>query len=676
MRKYFFPSILAIFCLLFSLCGNASVTTTTYQAYFKTDSFTLSAEAQQELSDLIKPLAATGDIEIFIAGHTDAEGNSEYNLNLSKARATSVATAFMALGVPSENIQSNYFGETKPVANNSSETGKAKNRRVEVTIKHTVINSMSDILNTDASLSPQQFAIDVAEPQRVKGKKGIEILIPVEAFTDSTGNEIKTGSAIITLTEFTNNADAFFHNVTTMSDKGILESGGMFNISATAGGQPLQLKPGKELEVKIPAPAPNDNMKVYVSKTDAQGNVVWVETNNVFKPVVLPVDTRTIALTSSVYEDFISGRIKLPGVEDIPGVKSFSLKEPEKPQAPCLRLEQEHDLKNSRLAYTVRSKKKRLEMLNEMNNKIEARNDIRKDKYQQQLAEYLNDSATYPERLKAYHKAKADFVVDYGPSSKQKLEKLAQDYEVAVMNARMAHCIKELLNASKNGRLYNSDLVRKAQVYCTGELKLFRDFNFERAWLKAYANCDLDYPGRKCYFPEYFEKGFSSPDKIFSLVLNEPEIKQVLTALIDDNRYILAKEKQLQKDAVNQAYVIRDYDYSPTISYYAATVGQLGYVNCDRLHPNDNVVAMDVQQVSNKAESFAFIQGISASQHLWPGENRFKKNDDLKLLSVYFENGRPFVAHQEVKMNNPKKVDFQYKEMKAEEFKQLVLSFI
>ena len=72
-----------------------------------------------------------------IQGHTDSQGSDEYNLILSAARAGTVRMYLLSKGVPEERVLGIGYGETMPIANNSSAAGRAKNRRVEFKIIET-----------------------------------------------------------------------------------------------------------------------------------------------------------------------------------------------------------------------------------------------------------------------------------------------------------------------------------------------------------------------------------------------------------------------------------------------------------------------------------------------------------------------------------------------------------
>jgi OOP family OmpA-OmpF porin len=68
---------------------------------------------------------------VTIAGHTDAKGTDAYNMDLGKRRAEAVRDLLVKYGAPAEKLKVESFGKTKPIAENDTEEGRAKNRRVE-----------------------------------------------------------------------------------------------------------------------------------------------------------------------------------------------------------------------------------------------------------------------------------------------------------------------------------------------------------------------------------------------------------------------------------------------------------------------------------------------------------------------------------------------------------------
>jgi outer membrane protein OmpA-like peptidoglycan-associated protein len=102
--------------------------------FYLTGKTTLKKESYPELDKVVKFLKENPGIIIELGGHTDNVGNAASNLALSKGRAASVETYLEKQGIAKDRILSKGYGMTKPVADNKTKEGKAKNRRVEFTI--------------------------------------------------------------------------------------------------------------------------------------------------------------------------------------------------------------------------------------------------------------------------------------------------------------------------------------------------------------------------------------------------------------------------------------------------------------------------------------------------------------------------------------------------------------
>ena len=83
---------------------------------------------------LARSLNKYPNTDLLIVGHTDALGSQSYNQGLSERRARSAATYLMTQGVRGARIEARGMGETEPAADNGTEAGRQRNRRIEVAI--------------------------------------------------------------------------------------------------------------------------------------------------------------------------------------------------------------------------------------------------------------------------------------------------------------------------------------------------------------------------------------------------------------------------------------------------------------------------------------------------------------------------------------------------------------
>lgn len=99
---------------------------------FDSGKSTIKKESLPIVDQIIEMMKQASDIKISVDGHTDSDGTNESNLKLSEQRAKAVVDAIVKGGIGKSRLSSTGFGEEKPIADNNTEEGKAKNRRVEL----------------------------------------------------------------------------------------------------------------------------------------------------------------------------------------------------------------------------------------------------------------------------------------------------------------------------------------------------------------------------------------------------------------------------------------------------------------------------------------------------------------------------------------------------------------
>jgi outer membrane protein OmpA-like peptidoglycan-associated protein len=101
---------------------------------FDVGSYSLKPEFRATLDQIAQSLNQYPSSLIDVYGHTDSTGSDAYNQTLSENRARSVANYLTAKGVTAARIRSQGFGESMPIADNATDDGRRRNRRVEIKI--------------------------------------------------------------------------------------------------------------------------------------------------------------------------------------------------------------------------------------------------------------------------------------------------------------------------------------------------------------------------------------------------------------------------------------------------------------------------------------------------------------------------------------------------------------
>ena len=102
--------------------------------FFNTNESTLTESSSAELNQLIQLLQENPALRLEIGGHTDNVGRKEENMLLSKQRSASVMNYLTSKGISKIRLESRGYGDTLPIADNSTPEGRSKNRRTEIKV--------------------------------------------------------------------------------------------------------------------------------------------------------------------------------------------------------------------------------------------------------------------------------------------------------------------------------------------------------------------------------------------------------------------------------------------------------------------------------------------------------------------------------------------------------------
>jgi outer membrane protein OmpA-like peptidoglycan-associated protein len=101
---------------------------------FNTGSATLQPQSMEQLNNIAAILKAYPATHLTIGGYTDNTGDAASNLKLSQDRANNVTAELVKLGVAKDRLVAKGYGEEHPVGDNSTEAGRAQNRRISMLV--------------------------------------------------------------------------------------------------------------------------------------------------------------------------------------------------------------------------------------------------------------------------------------------------------------------------------------------------------------------------------------------------------------------------------------------------------------------------------------------------------------------------------------------------------------
>jgi outer membrane protein OmpA-like peptidoglycan-associated protein len=122
---------------------------------FDFNKYTLKSEAREKLAKVSGILLAYPNLKLQVEGYTDNIGSDEYNQKLSEQRADGVRVYLASQSVPDGNITAQGFGKTHPIADNSTNSGRAQNRRVELVVSGDAIGIQESAPGGSAATQPE-----------------------------------------------------------------------------------------------------------------------------------------------------------------------------------------------------------------------------------------------------------------------------------------------------------------------------------------------------------------------------------------------------------------------------------------------------------------------------------------------------------------------------------------
>jgi hypothetical protein len=321
-------SFLLLMLLFASAFLSAQTSSSVASIFFETDRSELSPEAQQTLDAMVPALLQAPDYQVNIEAFTDDRGTAQYNLRLAADRAASVQSYLAGKGLIADKTSIQNWGERK--AASPSDAGRQKSRRVDVAINAFFFKDFEALHDRLSANTEQVLSIQAGQEQRLTAANGTSVIVPANAFVFEDGTAV-SGQIDLVVQEAYNPSDFILHNLTTMSNGQILQTGGMVCITAKSEGRELQLADGMSLTVSLPTGGNFDpEMELFYAQPVANGGVDWVPTRQSFAsmarigrvtiPIAPEVKKRILALkvpdypkpVVPVYKDKLAAEPKLP----------------------------------------------------------------------------------------------------------------------------------------------------------------------------------------------------------------------------------------------------------------------------------------------------------------------------------------------------------------------------
>lgn len=255
--------------------------------YFESAKYELNKEAKMSLDILLDSLKNFQSYKIFISGNTDDVGDSIYNKSLSEQRVNSTKDYLIAHAVLKTAFKTAALGERKPIADNLTDQGKQKNRRVDISISFVrkvpidssqIFPSVCEIYKL-IEIKPQEFCINPTRDTVIRCSKGTLVYVKANSFKIS--KTCKTEYLTIKVKEDFLKSEMILDNLSTTSNGQLLETQGMVYTEANdCNGNTLNLLKAKDLVVFVPTDSFVPETKIlFGSRTLHDSIMNWTVSN-------------------------------------------------------------------------------------------------------------------------------------------------------------------------------------------------------------------------------------------------------------------------------------------------------------------------------------------------------------------------------------------------------------
>lgn len=633
--------------------------TSTASIYFETDQSELSEDARKTLDAITPTLLQAPDYQVNIEAFTDDRGTAQYNLRLAADRAASVQNYLAAKGLIADKTAVQNWGERK--AAGPTEVGRQKSRRVDVAINAFFFKDFGALQDRLSANTEQVLTIQAGEEQTVTAARGTLVIVPANAFVFEDGTAV-SGQIDLVVQEAYDPSDFIMHNLTTMSNGQILQTGGMVCITAKSEGRELQLAEGASLTVSIPNGGNFDpSMELFYAQPVANGGVDWKPAGQKFRKTLKPSRV-TLSIDAALGKRIAA--IKVPEYPSpaLPVFKGQMPPEPKLPVAPYKpRVPKKPEWESVQKMFAGGGEAARLN-----------RKELKKAQgyFNEQMARYTRDSAKYIQleeryrhNLEGYEKAKLRHVKeheDWVSELKFRLQSIMlyeRELRVHYYSKALAKTLKSKAKTIQQYETYSNLYwsVDDAAEKQTAWMLLSSGFsNNVRKNTQVVGNLYESIIGTKV-MDTYKEYGYvrsrayhsipaDTTGNIISQILKNTGLRNISDSL----------QAEIKERVLLTAQSPEQANYA--LKGYVASVSQLGWINCDRFY-NDpaekmQVVVRETEEVTMYAvctdiNSMLPFYRNSEGSYLVSGLPKGKK---ISIVAIKIKDGMAQFSRQDIKV--------------------------
>lgn len=664
-----------LLCFLAAAHVLPAQTQTTASVFFESDQYELTPEARQSLDAVAVQLLAAPDYSVGIEAWTDDQGTQEYNLRLAANRAESVKNYLTGKGLVPAKTTVRSWGEQNLEYDNASEQDRRLNRRVDVAITSIFFPDYPALQTSLTANTEQILTIQPNQSQTVTTNRGTMVVVPSEAFVFEDGTS-PAGPVEIIVREAFSPADFILHNLTTISDGKILQTGGMVYIGAQADGRPLHLANGAAITVALPTGKVDPGMELFYGQQDAGNNINWKPAGQKFRQTIEEQQV-TLDIDPALGRRIMAIQVPVYPQPSLPNFTGAMAPKPRRPVAPYKpRAPQKPDWTNVQRMFGGGGEALR-------------KKDAKKaDKYYSDAsAKYQRDSVDYERLYLRYLQNESNY-----ESAKIRYASDRMNWE-----AELSHRIKTILAYEQELYLYEYSLALQPGLKRIGKnIRRYENYsNLEHAVHNAaveqslmakkesYLKRNSDLMSVGALYDKYIGFDIVESGQFRSMIQSNRQ-----KTLVRDNKQTTSKmlaatgirqiSDSLKAEIREQRLLsVKTSDQADrAIRAYVTDVTRLGWINCDKFY---NDPAEKIQLVVDEPEDATLyvlcrdINSVLAFSRNAQGTyvaNGLPKGKKVSVVSIKLKDGVPHFALHDTKVGDPGALKMDYRSMTLRDLRE------